>query len=261
MSFLSENKFLIGGIALSSAAVGFVTAWVLGRRGNSLFKLGKTHTELSPVNRYVMEYGIREPSPLRKLRQATLDRADNALLCSADEAQLMRLLMQLIKARKVIEIGVYTGYNTLSMAMMLPPDGKVVACDITDKFVKEIEGERYFKEAGVESKIDLKLQSAITTLDELSAAGEAGSFDLVFIDADKLFYDQFYEKSLQLIRKGGLIVIDNVLLGRTVCDPEKRASDKHTKAIHELNEKLHGDSRVAISFLPFSDGVTLAMKL
>jgi len=187
MSFLSENKLLIGGIALSSAAVGFVTAWVLGRRGNSLFKLGKTHTELSPVNRYVMEYGIREPSPLRKLRQATLDRADNALLCSADEAQLMRLLMQLIKARKVIEIGVYTGYNTLSMAMMLPPDGKVVACDITDKFVKEIEGERYFKEAGVESKIDLKLQSAITTLDELSAAGEAGSFDLVFIDADKLF--------------------------------------------------------------------------
>ncbi|KAJ7391364.1 Catechol O-methyltransferase domain-containing protein 1 [Desmophyllum pertusum] len=210
-----------------------------------------------------MEYGVREPLPLKQLGQATVTKyhTKHSMLCSADEAQLMRLLIQLIKAKKVIEIGVYTGYNTLSMAMTLPTDGKVVACDVTDEFMKDVQSEQYFKEAGVESKIDLRLQSAITTLDELLAAGEAESFDLVFIDADKPSYDQYYEKSLRLIRKGGLIVIDNVLWSSRVCDPEKRISDENTKALHNLNMKVHKDTRVVISMMPFADGVTIAMKL
>ncbi|KAJ7391365.1 Catechol O-methyltransferase domain-containing protein 1 [Desmophyllum pertusum] len=135
---------------------------------------------------------------------------DNTMLCSADEAQLMRLLIQLIQSKKVLEIGVYTGYSSLSMAMSLPTDGKLW-------------------HAGVESKIDLRLQSASTTLDELLAAGEAESFDLVFLDAIKPSYDQYYEKSLRLIRKGGLIVIDNVLWSSRVCDPDKEFQMKVQK--------------------------------
>ncbi|KAL9969513.1 hypothetical protein ACROYT_G021735 [Oculina patagonica] len=263
MSFLGENKLLFGavGIALSSVAAGFVVGRVFGRRSDQLFKHSKTHSDNSPVNNYVTEYGIREPLPLAKLRQATLNQRGTGMLASADEVQLMRLLLQLMKAKKVIEIGVYTGYNTLSMAMTLPPDGKVVACDTTDEFMQEVQSLSFFKEAGVESKVDLKLQSAITTLDELLAAGEAESFDLVFIDADKLLYDQFYEKSLPLLRKGGLIVIDNVLWGRRVCDSEKRVSDERTRALHNLNVKVHEDPRVVMSLIPFADGVTIAMKL
>ncbi|XP_020621991.1 probable caffeoyl-CoA O-methyltransferase 2 [Orbicella faveolata] len=374
MSFLSENKLFFGavGIAVSSAVAGFVAARVLGRKSDEDYKETKMHMEInSPVTKYLMEYGLREPSPLRKLREATMNHKLNHILCSADEAQLMRLLLQLIKAKKTIEIGVYTGYNTLSMAMALPPDGKVVACDITDEYMNDVQSQRFFKEAGVESKIDLRLQSATATLDELLSAGEAESYDMVFIDADKKSYDDYYEKSLQLVRKGGLIVVDNVsdetscwlsptelellnyfacqansfrydiaaevqnvqfvsffspqagveskidlrlqsatatldellsageaesydmvfidadkksyddyyekslqlvrkgglivvdnvLWGSKVCDPEKRVSDEETRFLHTLNVKIHGDSRVAISFLPFADGVTLAMKL
>ncbi|KAL9969514.1 hypothetical protein ACROYT_G021736 [Oculina patagonica] len=261
MSFLGENKLLFGavGIALSSVAAGFVVGRVFGRRSDQHLDW-KTFKD-SLINKYVTEYGIREPLPLTKLRQATLNHPDYEMIASADEVQLIRLLLQLLKAKKVIEIGAYTGYNTLSMAMTLPPDGKVVACDITDEFMQEVQSMNFFKEAGVESKIDLKLQSAITTLDELLAAGEAESFDLVFIDAEKTLYDQFYEKSLPLLRKGGLIVIDNALWGRRVCDSEKRVSDEETRALHNLNVKVHEDPRVVMCLIPFADGVNIAMKL
>ncbi|KAJ7391362.1 Catechol O-methyltransferase domain-containing protein 1 [Desmophyllum pertusum] len=144
---LSENKLLFGavGIAVSSAAAGFVISRVFERK-SSASDISKLHRESSPVTEYVMEYGVREPLPLTKLRQATMNHQWNKMLCSADEAQLMRLLLQLIKAKKVIEIGVYTGYNTLSMAMSLPTDGKVVACDVTDEFMKEVQSQHYFKE-------------------------------------------------------------------------------------------------------------------
>ncbi|XP_027051515.1 probable caffeoyl-CoA O-methyltransferase 2 isoform X3 [Pocillopora damicornis] len=198
---------------------------------------------------------------VQNVSKATLKLPLGDMLCSSDEAQLMRLLIELIKAKKVIEIGTFTGYNTLSMAMALPSDGKVVACDVTDKFMKEVDYDRYFQEAGVESKVELKIQSALTTLDELIAAGEAESFDLAFIDADKTEYDQYYEKSLQLLRQGGLIVVDNVLLNGSVCDPKKIATNPRTRAIHNLNMKLHKDTRVTISLIPFADGVTIAMKL
>lgn len=262
MSFLGENKLLLGavGIALSSAAVGFVVSRGFKSR-KSLDVPFKVNSEHSPVAKYVFEHGIREPLPLMKLRQATLNHRGHKMICSADEAQLMRLLLQLIGAKKVIEIGVYTGYNTLSMAMALPPDGKVVACDVTDEFMNEVQSQHYFKEAAVESKIDLRLQPAITTLDDLIAAGETGSFDLVFIDADWTSKVQYYEKSLELIRRGGLIVIDNVLARGKVCDPGERAADKRLGGAHNVNVKVHEDPGVMMCLLPFADGVTIAMKL
>lgn len=260
MSFFSENKLLFGtvGIALSSVAVGYV----IGRQYKKIFSHNKRKTN-DVVKQYLLEHGMREPTPLRKLREATARSTERreGMMCSADESQLMRLFMQLLKAKKVIEIGVYTGYNTLSMATMLPPGGKVVACDITDKYLTQINSQQYFEEAGVESKIDLRLQSAITTLDELIAAGESGSYDLVFIDADKTEYDQYYEKSLQLLRSGGIVVVDNALWHSRVCNPEMIASDMSTRAIHNLNLKIHKDSRVMICFLPVADGVNIAMKL
>ncbi|RMX39724.1 hypothetical protein pdam_00008047 [Pocillopora damicornis] len=260
MSLLADHKLFLGavGIALTSAVAGFGVSRILERRNKSLFKISE---ENNPVSKYVTEHGIREPSVLTSLRKATLKLPLGDMLCSSDEAQLMRLLIELIKAKKVIEIGTFTGYNTLSMAMALPSDGKVVACDVTDKFMKEVDYDRYFQEAGVESKVELKIQSALTTLDELIAAGEAESFDLAFIDADKTEYDQYYEKSLQLLRQGGLIVVDNVLLNGSVCDPKKIATNPRTRAIHNLNMKLHKDTRVTISLIPFADGVTIAMKL
>lgn len=262
MSFLNEHKLLFGavGIALSSAAAGYVSSRTLIQRSSFDTPL-KVLSEGSPVAKYVLKHGIREPSPLVQLRQATLNHPKNEMICSADEAQFMRLLLQLIKAKKVIEIGVYTGYNTLSMAVALPPYGKVVACDITDKFLREADSHHYFKEAGVESKIDLRMQPAIATLDELINAGESGTFDLVFIDADRISKDKYYEKSLQLLRKGGLVVIDNVLCDGKVCDPEERAANTDLKAPHDLNVKVHEDSRVLMSLIPIADGVTIAMKL
>ncbi|KAM7439569.1 Catechol O-methyltransferase domain-containing protein 1 [Porites harrisoni] len=262
MSIFSENKLLFGavGIALSSVAVGYV----VGRRHKKMFSNNwKTLSGSNDVvKQYLLDHGIREPESLRKLREATVHTASRqTMMCSSDESQLIRLLMQLLKAKKVIEIGVYTGYNTLSMATMLPPGGKVVACDITDKYLREINSQQYFEEAGVESKIDLRLQSAITTLDELIAAGESGSYDLVFIDADKTEYDQYYEKSLQLLRSGGIVVVDNALWDLKVCSPEMIASDMSTRVIHNLNLKIHKDSRVMICFLPLADGVNIVMKL
>ncbi|KAL9983173.1 hypothetical protein ACROYT_G005308 [Oculina patagonica] len=262
MSFFAENKLIFGalGLAVSSAALGFVFGRSSERSSpDSIFV--DVGAEGSPLAKYVLSYGIRESAPLKQLRQATLNHPRKGMISSADGSQLIRLLLQLIKAKKVIEVGVYTGYNTLSMAMSLPADGKVVACDITDKFMKEVQSQQYFKEAGVESKVDLRLQSAVTTLDELLAAGEAGSFDLVFIDADKTGYEKYYEKSLQLLHSGGLIVIDNVLWKGRVCNPEKIASEEDTRALHNLNVKVHGDSRVVMCMVPFADGVTIAMKL
>lgn len=260
MSLLADHKLLLGavGIAVTSAVAGFSISRIFQRRNLSLYKISE---EDNPVAKYVTEYGIREPSALASLRKATVKLPLGDMLCSSDEAQLMRLFIELIKAKKVIEIGTFTGYNTLSMAIALPSDGKVVSCDITDKFMKEIDAHRYFQEAGVESKVEFKIQSALTTLDELIAAGEAESFDLAFIDAAKTDYDQYYEKSLQLLRQGGLIVVDNVLLNGTVCDPKKVATKPRTRAIHNLNTKLHKDTRVTISMIPFSDGVTIAIKL
>jgi predicted O-methyltransferase YrrM len=175
---------------------------------------------------------------------------------SPEQGQFMALLVKLIGAKKTLEIGVFTGYSSLVVALALPADGKIVACDVSEEYTNI--ARRYWQQAGVEDKIDLHIAPALETLDHLLAAGEAGTFDFAFIDADKGNYENYYERSLQLIRPGGLIAIDNVLWSGKVADTE--IQDNQTNKIRAVNRKLHQDSRITLSLVPIADGLTLAMK-
>lgn len=170
-------------------------------------------------------------------------------------------LIVLAKSGIVLAIAIFiiffTGYSSLSVALALPEDGKVIACDVSEEYTSI--ARRYWEKAEVAHKIDLYIAPAIQTLDRILAEGQANTFDFAFIDADKENYDGYYERSLQLVRKGGLIAIDNVLWSGRVIDPEFQDAD--TLAIHALNEKLHQDQRISLSLLPVSDGLTLALKL
>lgn len=205
---------------------------------------------------YLLSVSLREPDVLRQLREETAKHPDGGMLSAPDQGQFMALLIQLIGARKTLEIGVFTGFSSLSLALALPPDGKLIACDVSEEFTSI--ARRYWEQAGVTHKIDLRIAPAIQTLDHLLADGQANTFDFAFIDADKENYDGYYERALQLIRPGGLIAIDNVLWHAKVIEPQ--AQDADTLAIRALNEKLRDDQRVTLSMLSISDGLTLAVK-
>ncbi|HEY9620129.1 MAG TPA: class I SAM-dependent methyltransferase [Crinalium sp.] len=205
---------------------------------------------------YLLSVSLREPDILRALRQETAQHPMGRMQIAPEQGQFMALLVQLIGAQKTLEIGVFTGYSALAIALSLPPDGKIVACDVSDEYTAI--ARRYWQAAGVADKIDLHLAPALETLDWLIATGQAESFDFAFIDADKSNYDQYYERSLQLVRPGGLIAIDNVLWSGRVADPD--VQDNRTKRMRALNDKLHRDPRVAISLVPIGDGLTLARK-
>jgi predicted O-methyltransferase YrrM len=172
-----------------------------------------------------------------------------------DQGQFMALLVKLLGARRTIEIGTFTGYSALSVALALPKDGRLLACDISDEYTRV--GKPFWEQAGVAGKIELVLAPALQTLDARLAAGEAGAYDFAFIDADKANYDAYYERCLQLIRSGGLIAFDNTLWGGAVARP---AESEDTRALQALNDKLHHDERIDLSLLTVGDGLTLARK-
>ncbi|MEU0991368.1 class I SAM-dependent methyltransferase [Streptomyces sp. NPDC005953] len=206
---------------------------------------------------YVREVSLREDDLLRELRETTADLpAGTAMQVMAEEGQLLALLVGLTDARAVLEIGTFTGYSTLCMARALPADGLLVSCDIDDRWPAV--GVDFWKRAGVDSRIDLRIGDATETLDTLLAERGPGSFDLVFIDADKANYVHYYEASLALVRTGGLIVVDNTLFFGRVADPT--AVDPDTAGVKALNRVLHQDSRVELSLLVMADGITLARK-
>jgi predicted O-methyltransferase YrrM len=204
---------------------------------------------------YVLEHSLRELPAQAALRAATAPRREAGMQIAPDQGQFMALLCRLIGARRCIEVGVYTGYSALSVALTLPDDGRVLACDISDEFTQV--GRPHWAAAGVAHKIDLRLAPALQTLDAALAAGEAGQYDFAFIDADKTGYDAYYERCLRLIRPGGLIAIDNTLWGGDVV---RVPDNDDTAALQALNIKLHGDARVDMALLPISDGLTLARR-
>ena len=206
---------------------------------------------------YMTAVSLREPEILRRLREETASHPKSSMQISPDQGQFMALLVQLLGAKKTLEVGVFTGYSSLCVALALPADGRVVACDVSEEFTSI--ARRYWQEAGVANKITLHLAPALETLDRLLNEGQAGSFDFAFIDADKANYDNYYERALQLVRRGGLIAIDNVLWSGRVADSKNQEDD--TNAIRRFNQNLCRDGRVALSMLSVADGVTLALKL
>ncbi len=205
---------------------------------------------------YLLSVSLREADILRQLREETAQHPRAVMQIAPEQGQFMALLIQLLGAKKTLEVGVFTGYSSLCVALMLPPTGQVVACDVSEEYTAI--ARRYWQAAGVADKIDLRLAPAIETLDQLLADGEAETFDFAFIDADKRNYQAYYERSLQLIRPGGLIAIDNVLWSGRVIDFEDR--DKQTQAIRDFNEYLYQDHRINLSLVPIADGLTLALK-
>lgn len=210
----------------------------------------------SRLYRYFLSVTVEEPDVLKRLREETATHPLSQMQIAPEQGQFMRFLVQLIEAQKTLEIGVFTGYSSLVVALALPAHGKIVACDVDEEFTAI--ARRYWQQAGVADKIDLRLAPALETLDQLLSQGEASSFDFAFIDADKSNYDAYYEKALQLVRPGGLIAIDNVLWGGKVADPE--VQDSRTQAIRDLNQKIHHDPRVLSVLVPIADGLTLAIK-
>ncbi len=205
---------------------------------------------------YLLANSLREGPILERLREETNKMPQAMMQIAPDQGQFMALLAGLIGARRYLEVGTFTGYSALVLAMALPPDGQVVACDVSESFTAV--ARRYWAEAGVAEKIDLRLAPALETLDGLMSDGQGESFDLAFIDADKENYDGYYERALTLLRPGGLIMVDNVLWSGSVIDASK--NDPDTLAIRALNKKIYKDNRVNISLLPVGDGLTLVQK-
>ncbi len=205
---------------------------------------------------YLLRKSLREPPALAALRAETASHPRVNMQIAPEQGQFMQMLVRLMGARRTVEVGVFTGYSSLAVALALPDDGFVLACDISEEYTAI--ARRHWKLAGVADKIELVIAPALATLDARLAAGESGSYDFAFIDADKGGYHAYYERLLRLVRPGGLIAVDNTLWNGAVADPVERDTD--TLAIREFNDRLLADPRIDLSLLPIGDGLTLARR-
>lgn len=209
-----------------------------------------------PLHDYILDNSLKELPILAELRQETEHHKQARMQISPDQGQLIALLIRLMSARRVLEIGVFTGYSSLTIALALPTDGVLVACDISEEYTAI--AKRYWRQAGVQSKIDLRIAPALETLDSLLESGQAETFDFAFVDADKANYANYYDRALKLLRPGGLMAIDNVLWSGRVADIQ--STDKIVQTMRIFNQKVARDDRVQVSLLPLGDGITLALK-
>jgi predicted O-methyltransferase YrrM len=216
----------------------------------------RTITMTDDLYTYLLGASLREPPLLKRLRDETAKLPEARMQISPEQGQFMQLLVKLLDARRCIEVGVFTGYSSLAVALALPADGRLLACDVSETFTAI--ARHYWQEAGVSGKIELKLAPALETLDARLKAGEAGTYDFAFIDADKANYTGYYERILKLLRAGGLVAVDNVLWSARVLDASDQSED--TLAIRKFNAVLHTDERIDVSMLPVGDGLTLARK-
>jgi len=205
---------------------------------------------------YLLSASLREHPAQAWLRGETARLPEAGMQTAPEQAQLIGLLIEIVGARRVLEIGCFTGYGTLAMALALAPDGRILTLDVNPDWAAL--GQRAWREAGVEGRIETRFGLALESLDRLLADGAADSFDLILIDADKKSYDAYYERSLTLVRPGGLILLDNVLWGGLVADPANR--DRQTETLRVLNAKLRGDERISLAVVPIGDGLTIARK-
>jgi predicted O-methyltransferase YrrM len=206
---------------------------------------------------YVRDLGTREDADLAALREETANHPMAGMQISPEQGQLMALLVRILGARKTLEVGVFTGYSSMVVAKAMGSEGRVVALDVSEDFTAI--ARRHWLKGGVANRIDLRLRPAAESLKDLVAHGESATFDFAFIDADKVNYDTYYEYALKLVRRGGLIAIDNVLWNGKVIDPTDQTAD--TVAIRAINEKIHRDTRVEATLVPIGDGLTLALRL
>jgi predicted O-methyltransferase YrrM len=205
---------------------------------------------------YLVEHGVREPDILKRLREETALLPQHDMQIAPEQGAFMAMLVSLIGARRCIELGTFTGYSSLAVALALPADGRIVCCDVSEEWTSV--ARRYWSEAGVADRIELRLGPALETLDELIAGGASGTFDFAFIDASKREYPEYHERILRLLRQGGLALYDNVLWEGGVIDDAM--TDADTVGVRRLNDRLVGDERVSISMIPVADGLTLVQK-
>lgn len=220
--------------------------------------MSRTYTPITDaLAAYVREVSLREPEALRRLRESTEDHPNASLQIAPEQGQFLHLLARLAGTRKALEIGTFMGYSSTWVALAMPAGGKLIACDRSEEYTSI--ARRTWREAGVEERIELRVGPALRTLDCLLEEGHAGTFDFIFIDADKAPYIDYYERSMKLARQGGLIVADNVLRHGAPADPGDREPD--TEAIRAFNRHLHQDPRIAFSIATIGDGFALAYKL
>lgn len=216
---------------------------------------GRSHGLDEALHAYLLEVGVREPAILARLREETAPLPQAHMQIAPEQGAFMAFLVETLGARRCLEVGTFTGYSSLAVALALPADGRLLCCDISDEWTSV--ARRYWEEAGVADRVELRLGPAKETLDVLIAEGAEGTFDFAFLDADKVGYPDYYERILRLLRRGGVLAIDNVLFGGRVVRADADAS---TEAVRLLNQRIATDERVTVSMIPIADGLTLARK-